>query len=163
MRALRLGDAGVGRGQRDLRHPAGEMILFLGDQFGEAVIDDLAELVDILRRLGETLDRRLRIGQDLLIVLVAVDDLLAHVEIEQSRQRADALAHVLVVAGDFVELVEEFFRKKVGVRVDRAWAFLSLLVARLLAPVLCVPSSRHGAGRQLCVSRATSSAGIGCD
>ena len=128
MRAFGFGDAGVGRGERDVRHPAGEMILLLGAQFGEAVIDDAAELVDVRRRLGEFLDRRLRIGQHLLIVLVAVDDLLAHVDIEQRRQRADALAHVLVVAGDFVELVEELLREKVRVRVDAHGRF-SLLVA----------------------------------
>ena len=69
-------------------------------------------------RLGELLDRRLRVGQDLLIVLVAVDDLLAHVDVVERRQRAHALAHVLVVAGDLVELVEEFLREEMRVGVD---------------------------------------------
>ena len=101
-----------------MRHPAGEMVLLLRAQFSEAVVDDAAELVDVLRGLGKFLDRRLRIGQDLLIVLVAVDDLLAHVDVIERRKRAHALAHVLVVASDFVELVKEFFGKKMRVRVD---------------------------------------------
>ena len=117
-RALGFADAGVGSRQRDLRHPTGETIFLLGGQFGEAVIDDAAELVDVLRRLGELFDRRLRIGQDLLIVLMAVDDLLADIEVVQSRQRAHALAHVLVVADGVVELVEELLRKKVGICVN---------------------------------------------
>ena len=60
-RALRLGDAGIRRGERNLRHPAGKVILFLGDEFGEAVVDDAAKLVDLRRRLGDQLDRRLRV------------------------------------------------------------------------------------------------------
>src|SRR5262245_63360645 len=39
-------------------------------------------------------------------------------EIEQRRQRAHALAHVLVVAGDVLHLVEEFFGEEVRIRVD---------------------------------------------
>ena len=127
-RALRLGDAGVGRIERNLRHPAGEVVLLLGAQFGEAVVDDADQLVDLGRALGEVLDRRLRIGQDLLIVLVAVDDLLADVEIVDRRERADALAHVLVVAGDLVQLVEEFLREEVRIRVDPHLRVLQLFL-----------------------------------
>ena len=117
-RALRLGDAGVGRIERDLRDPAGEVVLLLGAQFGEAVVDDADDLVDLRRALGEALDRRLRVGQDLLVVLVAVDDLLADIEVVERRQRAHALAHVLVVAGDLLHLVEEFLREEVRIGVD---------------------------------------------
>src|SRR5262249_22253954 len=39
-------------------------------------------------------------------------------EVEQRRQRAHALAHVLVVAGDLLHLVEEFFGKEVRIRID---------------------------------------------
>jgi hypothetical protein len=116
--ALRLGDPGVGRIERNLRDPAGEVVLLLGAQLGEAVIDDANDLVDLRRSLGELLDRRLRVGQDLLIVLVAVHDLLADIDIEQRRQRAHALAHVFVVAGHLLHLVEEFFREEVRIRVD---------------------------------------------
>ena len=117
-RALRLAHAGVGRIERYLRDPTGKMVAFLRAQFGEAVVDETDELVDLGRGFGEVFHRRLRVGQDLLIILVAVDDLLAMLEVEQRRQRAHALAHVLVVAGDVLHLVEEFFRKEVRVRVD---------------------------------------------
>jgi len=98
------------------------MVALLGAQFGEAVIDDADELVDLGGTLGESLDRRLRVGQDLLIILVAIDDLLAMIEIVDRRDRAHALAHVFVVAGDFVHLVEEFFREEVRIRVDPHFA-----------------------------------------
>jgi hypothetical protein len=101
-RALRFCNPGVECPQRNLRYPPREVVLLLGAQFDEAVVDDAAELVDVLRRFGETLDPRLRIGQDLLIVFVPVDDLLAHVNIEQRRQRTDALASVVVVAGGLI-------------------------------------------------------------
>jgi len=90
-RALRLGDAGVGRVERDLRHPARKVILLLGAELGEAVVDDANDLVDLCRSLGEFLDRRLRVRQDLLIVLVAVDDLLARLDIEQRRSERTRL------------------------------------------------------------------------
>ena len=98
------------------------MILLLGDQFSEAVIDDAAIFVDLRRRLGDQFDWRLSVAEDLLIVLVAVDDPLAHVEIVQRRQRAHALAHVLIVGGDVVEPIEKSLREKVRVRVDTHWA-----------------------------------------
>ena len=40
-RPFRFGDAGVGRAERALRHPAGEMIAILGADLGKAVIDGL--------------------------------------------------------------------------------------------------------------------------
>jgi hypothetical protein len=102
----------------NVRHPAGEVILLLGDELGEAVVDDAAERVDIRAGLGKFLDRRLRVGEDLLVVLMAVDDLLAHVEVVERRKRTHALAHIRVVGGHFAEHVEEFLREKVRVRID---------------------------------------------
>src|SRR5262249_34366712 len=58
------------------------------------------------------------------------DDLLAHVEIVERRQRAHALAHVLIVAGDLRHLVEEPLREEMRVGVD-AHEYLRL-TARLL-------------------------------
>ena len=66
-RPLGLARAGVGRRQRHLRHPAGEMVAVLRGQLGETVVDDAAEILD-LRGLGELLDRRQRIRQDLRVV-----------------------------------------------------------------------------------------------
>src|SRR5262244_1704649 len=63
-------------------------------------------------------------------------------EVEQRRQRAHALAHVLVVAGDLLHLVEEFFGKKVRIRIDphlRSSGFsLSSCPARSQACADCV-------------------------
>ena len=64
--------------------------------------------------------------ENLLIVLVAVDDLLAHVEVVQRRQGADPLAHVLELGGDVVEHAEELLREKMGVCVDPHGACFSL-------------------------------------
>jgi hypothetical protein len=80
-RAFGFTNSGIRCIKRDLRDPTWKAVVFLGDELGEAVVDDAAELVDILWRLGKALDRRLRIGQDLLIVLKAVHDLLAEIEI----------------------------------------------------------------------------------
>ena len=111
-------DAGVGRVERYLRDPAREMIALLRAQFREAVIDHADEFIDLLRALSEVFDRRLRVGQDLRIVLVAVDDLLAGVEVVERRDRPHALAHVLILTGNLEHLVEEFLREKVCVGVD---------------------------------------------
>jgi hypothetical protein len=159
-RAFRLGDAGIRRRETDLRHPAGEMILLLGAQFREAVVDDAAELSICAGVLANFFDRRLRIGEDLLIVLVAVDDLLAHVEVIERRKRAHALAHVPVVGGDLIEHVEEFFRKKVRVRVDAHEAFLPI-AAGFLARAPRVAASTYATAP--CPKRASTSGGIGCD
>ncbi len=115
---LRFRHPGVRRIERDLRHPAREVVLLLRAQLGEAIVDDADQLIDLRRTLGEFLDRGLRIRQDLLIVLVAIYDLLADIDVVDRRQRAHALAHVLVVAGHVLHLVEEFFREEVRIRVD---------------------------------------------
>ena len=137
-RALRLAHAGVGCVERDLRDPAREMVALLGAQFGEAVIDEADQLVDLRGSLGKRFHRRLRIGEDLLIILEAVDHLLAMIEIEQRRQRTHAFAHVLVVAGDLLHFVEEFFREKVRIRIDPHLRS-SGLRGLLRAWQLCVP------------------------
>jgi len=46
--ALRLGHTGVGRIERYLRDPAGEMITLLRTQFGEPIVDHTDEIVDLL-------------------------------------------------------------------------------------------------------------------
>src|ERR671936_666625 len=99
---LRLGHTGIRRIERDLCHPARKMVAFLGAEFGKAVVDQTNELVDLRRSLGEGFHRWLRVRQDLLVVLETVDHLLAVVEVEQRRQGAHPLAHVLVVAGDLL-------------------------------------------------------------
>ena len=76
-RALRLAHAGIGRIERYLRDPTRKMVAFLGAQLGKAVVDEADQLVDLGRSLGEGLDRRLRVGQDLPIVLEAIHHLLA--------------------------------------------------------------------------------------
>ena len=124
-RALRLADAGVARRKRDLRHEAREMILVLRDDLGQPVIDQAAEFVDLRGRLGDQLNRRLRVAEDLLIVLVAVDDPLAHVEVVKRRQRAHALAHVPIIGCHVVELVEESLREKMRVGVNAHGRFSS--------------------------------------
>jgi hypothetical protein len=120
---LRLGNASIRRGKRDLGNPAGKMILLLGNEFGEAVIDDAAILVDLCGQF----DRRLGVTKDLLIVLVAVNDLLAHVEVVERRQRAHALTDVLVASGDVIEFVEELFWKKCVYASIRIGCFLHLV------------------------------------
>src|SRR5262245_36838528 len=108
-------------------------MLLLVAQLSKAVVAEADHLVQLLRRLAEALERWLRIGEDLLIVLVLVDDLLAHIEIIERRQRADALAHVLIVAGDLRHLVEELFREEMRVGVDAHGDLRSrLAAARLL-------------------------------
>ena len=139
-RALRLSHAGVGCVERDLRDPAREMVALLRAQFGEAVIDEADQLVDLRGSLGKRFHRRLRIGEDLLIILEAVDHLLAMIEIEQCRQRTHAFAHVLVVAGDLLHFVEEFFREKVRIRIDPHLRS-SGLRGLLRAWQLCVPDA----------------------
>src|SRR5215467_4011766 len=99
-------------------HPAREMILLLRAKLRKSVIDDAAEFINIVRLLGQSLDRRLRVGENLLIVLVTVDNLFPDVNVIESWQRAYALAHVLVFAGNFVELVKESLGEKVRVGVD---------------------------------------------
>src|SRR5262245_25178826 len=101
-------------------------MLLLVAQLSKAVVAEADHLVQLLRRLAEALQRRLRIGEDLLIILVLVDDLLAHIEIIERRQRAHALTHVLIVAGDLRHLVEELLREEMRVGVDahknlRSW------------------------------------------
>ena len=71
--AFALAHAGVGRRDRRFRHPAGKMAGVLGADFGEAVVDQLAILVDLLA-LGQEFDRRHRVGQDLRVVLELIDD-----------------------------------------------------------------------------------------
>src|SRR4029453_2401034 len=104
--------------ERHLRDPGREAVLLLVAQLGKAVVAETDHLVHLLRRLAQTLQRRLRKGEDLLIVLVLVDDLLAHIEVIERRQRAHALAHVLIVAGDLHHLVEELLREEMRVGVD---------------------------------------------
>jgi hypothetical protein len=116
-RALRLAHAGVGHGERGLRHPAGIARRVLGADLGEAVIDQLEQVLELVG-LGEMLERRHRIGEDLRVVRKAVDHLVADVEVEDRRHAAHALADVLVVAGDLLHAIEKFFRDEVGVRVQ---------------------------------------------
>src|SRR6516164_1948374 len=101
-----------------MRHPTGEMILLLRTKFRKPVIDDAAEFINVLWLISKSLDRRLRVGENLLIVPVAVHDLLPDVDVIESRQRAHALAHILVLASDFFELLKKLFREKVGVGID---------------------------------------------
>ena len=115
--ALGLAGAGIGRGQRDLRHPAGEVVGILGADFHEAVIDDLAVLGALLRR-GEGLQRRHRVGENLRVVLELVDDLEPHVEIVQRRDAAHALADVGEIAGGLAHRLGEFFRNEMRIGID---------------------------------------------
>ena len=129
-RALALAHAGVGRGERGFRHPAGEIIgIFLAD-LGEAVVDQLGVFLD-LRALGERRQRRHRIGQDLRIVVELIDNLPARVEIVD----AGDLAHPLADIGGAAchDLCEKSRRDEVGIGVDAHEVFSVPEVSRVQA------------------------------
>jgi hypothetical protein len=126
------------------------VVLLLGTELGEAVVADLDHLVDLLRRLAEALERRLRIGEDLLVVLVLVDDALAEIEIVERRQRAHALAHVLIVAGNLRELVEELLGKEVGIGVDPHRGDAPGLASAWIALISIVPAGKRGGRSRVC-------------
>ena len=90
-RARDFTHAAIGRGHRRLRHPAGELVGILRANLGKAVVHQLGVFLD-LRALGQSLQRRHRIGQDLRIVLEAADDLAANLEVVDAGNLAHALA-----------------------------------------------------------------------
>ena len=151
--ALSLARAGVGRGQRDLRNPAGEMIGALAAQLGETVVDNARILIDLVGG-GHALERRLRIGQDLRIVREAVDHLQPYVEIVDRGHLTHALADVPVVAGR-QDLVEEFLRDEVriGVKTHRPILRCGAGAPSACAPRACTPGARAKRGRLLTDSR----------
>jgi hypothetical protein len=65
-----------------------------------------------LRALGDAFDRRLRIGQDLRIVLVGIDDLLAGVDVVKSRIARTRLPMSLYSPATSIILSKNFFGKK---------------------------------------------------
>ena len=116
-RALGLAHAAVRRDQRRLRDPAGKLIGIFRANLGEAVIHQLRVFLGQLAvALGHHLQRRHRVGNDLRIVLEAVDDLAADIEVMNAGNFAHALADIGVAALD--DLVEIFLRNEVGIGVD---------------------------------------------
>ena len=110
-RPLGFGNTGIRCVERYLRDPARKMITLLRTQLRKAIIDDANEFVD-LRGLSEALDRRLWVSQDLRIILVAINDLLAGIKIVERRDRPHALADVFVLTGYLQHLVKEFLGRK---------------------------------------------------
>src|SRR3954451_1001171 len=105
------------------------MVALLRTQLGKAIVDELRQIVDQFG-LAEHFQRRLRIREYLRVVVVHVDDLLAMIEIEQRRQRAHALAHVLEVTGEIHHAVEKWLGKEMGIRVDAHGQVSGLLAWR---------------------------------
>ncbi len=151
--ALGLARTGIRRGQRDLRHPPGEMVRTLTAQIGEAVIDDARILVDLVGG-GHALERRLRIGQDLRIVRKGVDHLQPYVEIVDRGHLAHALADVPVVAGH-QDIVEELLRDEVRIGIETHGPILRCGAGApgACAPRACTPGARAKRGRLLTDSR----------
>src|SRR5579883_1897223 len=116
-RALRLAHRAFRVAERHLADPARELVLVLGANVDEAVIDQLAQLLG-LRALHDVLDRRHAVHEDLRIVRKRIDHAAALVEVMDAGDLAHALADVGEVAGDLLHLVGERFRDEVRPCVD---------------------------------------------
>ncbi len=116
-RAGRLADAGIGCVEGDLRHPAGEVVLVLGADLGEFIVDQLGVFVRLdAVALGEGFQRRHRVGQYLRIVLERIDHLLARIDIVDARHPAHALADIGITAVD--QQLEHPARHEMGIGID---------------------------------------------
>ena len=127
---------------------AGEFAVADGE--GAAVVGDLGEIGRLLRA-GEHVERRQAEGQHLRIVVVALDELQARLELVDVGDAPDALADVSDAAGRIDHLVEEDRRKEMIEAVDIAHPRLPDPTRRARVPAkLPVPAG----ARKHCLPRA---------